>query len=242
MPIEKKHAPKVAKKKEKVDIGRAAYMKQEAERTRAEKQERLAEAERKRQVNAEKELAAIKAAAAREKLPAELTPDDGPKLISRVVGKALGIPNSEKLLPKDVLELAIKQMPDVDVGKLAPKVALLQIAAAVVEKKAAKAAKEKAKKAAKEKEKADKLAAAAATKQAAREAEAAQAARASALQAASKEPEPEAAAGSGSGGGVEYGCVNTEIPDLVDDGAPAMTAKEAKAARKLSKKGVRVCV
>jgi hypothetical protein len=88
--------------------------------------------------------------AAREKLPAELTPDDGPKLISRVVGKALGITNPEKLLPKDVLELAIKQMPDVDVGKLAPKAALLVIASAIAERKAAKAARERAKRMAKQ--------------------------------------------------------------------------------------------
>ena len=240
MPLEKKIAPKVAKKKDKNDLGRAEYMKQEAERTREEKQKRAEEAERKRVDAAEKELADFKAAAKREKLCSELTDEDGPKLVSKVVGKALGIPKADTLLPKDVLTQAAKQMSDVDIEGMAPKAALLKLAAAITERKAAKAAKEAAKKAAKDKEKADKIAAVAATK-AANEAELAAengSARLASLAVAAEnaksgEPEPEPE----SGARAEFGCVNAEIPDLPeDDGKPVLSAKEKRAAKKLSKK------
>ena len=88
-----------------------------------------------------------------DKTVADLTADDTPKEISKIVGKALAIPKAETLLPKDMLPLARKKMPEVAIpdGTL-PKDALLLIADAVVEAKKAKAAKDAAKRAAKKAE------------------------------------------------------------------------------------------
>ena len=55
----------------------------------------------------------------------ELTGDDAPKLIARVVAKALGIPGD---MPKDILAVAQAKLPDVDTCGLAPNPALLLIA------------------------------------------------------------------------------------------------------------------
>ena len=55
----------------------------------------------------------------------ELTGDDIPKLIARVVAKALGIPGD---MPKDIIAVAQAKLPDVDTCGLAPKPALLLIA------------------------------------------------------------------------------------------------------------------
>ncbi len=141
--------------------------------------------------------AAAKALGSKEKTVADLTADDNPKVVSKVVGKALAIPKAEKLLPKDVLPLARTKMPEVTIpdGTL-PKDALLLIAAAIAEAKKAKAAKEAAKRAAKKAEaqaKQDAIDAAAALKKA--EANAAREAREAALAAAreGEEPEPEGA-------------------------------------------------
>lgn len=137
--------------------------------------------------------AAAKTLGSKEKTVADLSADDNPKLIAKVVGKALAIPKAESLLPKDVLPLALKKMPDITIpdGTL-PKDALLLIAAALAEVKAAKAAKEAAKRAAKKAEaqaKQDVIDAAAAAKKA--EATAAREAREAALAAArGDEPEP----------------------------------------------------
>jgi hypothetical protein len=65
------------------------------------------------------------------KTVAELTSDDGPKLIALVVGKALGIPGD---MPKDILAAARAQLPEVDTGDKAPKPALLQIAKFLAER------------------------------------------------------------------------------------------------------------
>ena len=127
----------------------------------------------------------------KDKTVTELTDDDGPKLVSKVVGKALDIPKSDSILPKAVLDLAMKKLPAgvaaADLAGLAPKAALLVIAAALAEIKAAKAAKIAAKNAAKKAEaqaKQDALDAAAAAKRAER-------AAALAAKEAEREPEPE---------------------------------------------------
>jgi hypothetical protein len=61
-----------------------------------------------------------------------LTDADGPKLVARVVGRALGLPAAAaEGLPKDVLVLATAKMPQVVVDGLAPKAALLKIARAI---------------------------------------------------------------------------------------------------------------
>jgi hypothetical protein len=159
--------PQVAKPKSaKANMGKAEYDRLEAIRTKEEKAARLAEAEKKRLKAKELEMDAIKKQASREKLPSELNADDGPMLISMVVGKALGIANSDKLKPAEMLELVKKQLNDVDVEGKAPKPALLVFAGVITERKAAKAAKEAEKKRLKDEEKAAKLAVEAAKKEA----------------------------------------------------------------------------
>jgi hypothetical protein len=180
MPIAKEKKPKVSKKDkkaDKVDMGREAWNKQEAARLKAAKDAQRAGAEEARAAAKAQEIADMKAKVSnKDKTCADLTDEDGPKLISTVVAKALGI--NEKALPKDVLEAAQKKMPEVDIGDALPKPALLMIAAAITEKKRAKAAKEAEKKAAKGAE--------ARAKKAAKEAESAAKA---ALYAATKEEE-----------------------------------------------------
>ena len=134
-----------------------------------------------------------------DKTVADLTADDTPKEISKIVGKALAIPKAETLLPKDMLPLARKKMPEVAIpdGTL-PKDALLLIADAVVEAKKAKAAKDAAKRAAKKAEaqaQQDAIDAAAAAKKAEANAEreAREAALATARESEELEPEPEGA-------------------------------------------------
>jgi hypothetical protein len=73
-----------------------------------------------------------RAAAAKEKTCAELSDDDNPKVVARVVGQALKLQLPDSALPKDVLELARQKMPDVDLTGLAPKPALLALAKAIV--------------------------------------------------------------------------------------------------------------
>lgn len=177
MPIPKETKPKVTKKEkkaDKVDMGREAWNKKEAARLKAAKDKQREDAEAARQVEKAQTLKDLKAKVAKDKTCADLTDDDGPKLVSSVVAKALGL--NEKALPKDVLEGALKKMPEVDVGDALPKAALLIIAAAITEKKRAKAAKDaekrrakdadaRAKKAAKEAEAAAKAAAYAAKKE-----------------------------------------------------------------------------
>jgi hypothetical protein len=178
MPIPKETKPKLTKKDkkaDKVDMGREAWNKQEAARLKAAKDKQRQDAEAAREAEKAQTLKDLKAKVAnKDKSCADLTDDDGPKLISSVVAKALGL--NEKALPKDVLEGAVKKMPEVDVGDALPKAALLIIAAAITEKKRAKAAKDaekrkakdaeaRAKKAAKEAESAAKAAAYAAKKE-----------------------------------------------------------------------------
>ena len=75
---------------------------------------------------------ASKAAAAKEKTCAQLSDDDNPKVVARVVGQALKLQLPDSALPKDVLELARQKMPDVDLTGLAPRPALLALAKALV--------------------------------------------------------------------------------------------------------------
>ena len=70
----------------------------------------------------------------RVKTCAELMEDDGPKLVAKVVGTALNLSPAVMStgLPKDILEAAKLQLPEVDVAGLAPKAALLVIGRAIV--------------------------------------------------------------------------------------------------------------
>lgn len=173
---------------------RAAYFAKKA----AEEKE-AKDAEKARQdaiVKKGQAAAAAKALGTKEKTVADLTADDNPKVVSKVVGKALAIPKAEKLLPKDLLPLALQKMPEVTIpdGTL-PKDALLLIAAAIVTAKKAKAAKDAAKRAVKKAEaqaKQDAIDAAVAAKKA--DANAARKAREAALATAreGEEQEPEA--------------------------------------------------
>ena len=63
---------------------------------------------------------------------AQLSDDDNPKVVARVVGQALKLHLPDSALPKDVLELARQKMPDVDLTGLAPRPALLALAKALV--------------------------------------------------------------------------------------------------------------
>ena len=184
------------KEKTRGQMEREAYLAKKAEEEKVAKdalKARQDEIVRKGQAAA----AAKALGSKKEKTVSDLSADDNPKVVSKVVGKALAIPKAENLLPKDVLPLALKKMPNVTIpdGTL-PKDALLLIAAALAEVKAAKAAKEAAKRAAKKAEaqaKQDLIDVAAAKKKA--EAAAAREAREAALAAAreGEEPEPEGA-------------------------------------------------
>ena len=235
MPVAKVVKPKVSKKdkkEDKVDMGREAWNKQEAERLRAAKEEQREAAESARQIAEAQTLADLKAKVAKqEKTCAELDDSDGPMLISSVVAKALGLDHKAK--PKQVLDAAIKKMPEVELGDALPKPALLLIAAAITEKKRAKAAKEAEKKKAKEADaKAKKAAkdAEASAKYAKREAEQAEALRLEKLERAKREEEAAAQ-------GNDYGIDNADAePETVSEAKAAKDAKKAAAAEKKKNK------
>jgi len=141
-------------------MGRAAWNKMQGDQAKMKKLETAAkvEAQRKKAIEATLALAASKI------LPEckELTIDTKPKMVSRVVAKALGIPNQPEKLPKEILALVLEkmsdEMPDAELLERAPtpKEKLLVFAAAISNREAnRKAAKAKIladKKAAKEAE------------------------------------------------------------------------------------------
>lgn len=232
MPVAKVMKPKVSKKDkkdDKVDMGREAWNIQEAARLKAAKDEQRAAAEEAREIAEAQTLKDLKAKVAnQEKTCADLDEDDGPMLISSVVAKALGLDHKAK--PAKVLEAAKKKMPDVDLGDALPKPALLLIAAAITEKKRAKAAKEAEKKRAKEADAKAKKAvkdAEASAKYAKREAEAAETLRLEKLERAKREAEAAEL-------GNDYSIGNAEAePETVSE---AKAAKDKKKADKEEKK------
>lgn len=63
---------------------------------------------------------------------AEISDADNPRVVAQAVARALKLPVAETSLPKDVLALASASMPEVDLGDLAPKSALLVLAKAIL--------------------------------------------------------------------------------------------------------------
>jgi hypothetical protein len=142
MPVEKVFTKQAKPKKEKEVLTRAEHMKKEAKIARELKAARLEEAERKRQEADKHAVAALKAAVSKDPAVEDLTDEHGPKTISTCIAKAMGIQGGDKMLPKEVLEKAVKQMPDEDLGGGPPKEQLLSIARVLAERKAAKKARD----------------------------------------------------------------------------------------------------
>eukprot|EP01043_Picozoa_sp_COSAG02_P009753 COSAG02_NODE_334_length_24367_cov_6.715634_20_plen_636_part_00 len=63
---------------------------------------------------------------------ANISDTDNPRVVAQAVARALKLQVGEASLPKDVLVLAQQKMPEVDLGDLAPKPALLLLAKAIV--------------------------------------------------------------------------------------------------------------
>jgi hypothetical protein len=227
MPVEKTHEKKEPEKKEKVNMGKRAYDLLNAERMRVAREERLAAAEEQRQRDRQHELRMIKEKVERDPLPGELTEEHDIEVICRVVGKAAGV-GYEGKEASEVRELMVAKMDDVDVGGLPDDEALLVFAEVIAARKAAKAADKAFERKLKEEEKAAAIEAAA-EKKAAKAAE--KAAKIAAAKAAKEEKEAKANAAKFGDSNVEFGCVNSEIPDFVDTGKP-LTKEEKKAAKK----------
>jgi hypothetical protein len=67
-----------------------------------------------------------------KKTCADLSDADNPRAVAQAVARALKLPVAETSLPKEVLAVAQQRMPEVDIGGLAPKPALLLLAKAIV--------------------------------------------------------------------------------------------------------------
>ena len=97
MPMEKDTSKpkKVKQKSADSGISREEYMKKEAAKAKAAKDEQRAKAEEEREKEKAFKIAELKRKAAGETKVGDLTDDDGPMLVGKVVAKALGISNPD---------------------------------------------------------------------------------------------------------------------------------------------------
>ena len=202
------------------------------------KEYQAAEGERRRKEKAERDKIAAKAAerakeadlaAARRRLKSERTvemlqPTDDPQAVAQCVARTLGIQGAS-LKPKEVLALTVEKMPEVALADGLPKEQLLQLAAALVERRAVKRAAES------EKLAAEKGAAASAQQAAAEEAARAKAERAEELVAQAAVAKARA---------VEMKALREQDPNRCEpepeqarDEEPRQTKEQAKAAKRV---------